>query len=246
MGRRLGQHFLASRPILERIAASVCATSPETIVEIGAGRGALTEFLLQSGAHVHAIELDPEMVAQLAHRFPAHPGLTVHHADVLSTDLAQWGPASLAGNLPYFITSPILDRIRRARTTIRTSTLLIQKEVADRVIAKPKSRDYGFLTVVTQSWADTEHIVHVPPEAFRPPPKVDSSVVLLTGKPDIPTDLDAFLKFASHAFRQKRKNLRNNLSGIYPMADWEHMAERTLRAEQLSIEELRALWRKLS
>jgi 16S rRNA (adenine1518-N6/adenine1519-N6)-dimethyltransferase len=224
----------------------VCADSPDTIVEIGPGQGALTEFLLASGAHVHAVELDAEMVFHLARRFPAHPKLTVHQADVLSTDLAQWGPASLAGNLPYYITSPILDRIRKARTAIKTSTLLIQKEVADRVIAKPKTRDYGYLTVVTQSWAEAKHVVHVPPEAFRPPPRVDSSVIQLTSRDEIPADLDAFLKFAAHAFRHKRKNLRNNLNGIYPMADWANMPERTLRAEQLNIEELRALWHKLS
>lgn len=215
-------------------------------MEIGPGQGALTEFLLASGAHVHAIELDPLMVVHLERRFPAHPKLTIHQADVLGVDLAQWGPAALAGNLPYYITSPILDRIRKARWAIRTATLLIQKEVADRVIAKPKTRDYGYLTVVTQSWAEAAHVAHVPPESFRPAPRVDSSVILLTSRPEVPTDLDAFLKFAGHAFRQKRKNLRNNLNGIYPMADWEHMAERTLRAEQMNIEELRALWHKLS
>lgn len=224
----------------------MCADNPETIVEIGPGQGALTEHLLKSGAHVHAVELDPEMVAHLAKRFPTHPRLTVHHQDVLDTDLAQWGPASLAGNLPYYITSPILERIQRARATVRSSTLLIQKEVADRVIAKPKSRDYGYLTVVVQSWADVEFVVAVPPESFKPPPKVDSSVILLKSKPEVPADLDAFLKFAGHAFRQKRKNLRNNLNGVYLGVDWNTFEERTLRAEQLSIDELRALWHKLS
>jgi 16S rRNA (adenine1518-N6/adenine1519-N6)-dimethyltransferase len=224
----------------------VCASTPETIVEIGPGQGALTEFLLATGAQVHAIELDPMMVVHLARRFAGHPKLQVHQADVLDTNLAQWGPAALAGNLPYYITSPILDRIRQARETIRHSTLLIQKEVADRVIAKPKTRDYGYLTVVTQSWAEVRHVAHVPPEAFRPPPKVDSSVIALDSKAEVPADLDAFLKFAAHAFRQKRKNLRNNLNGVYPDTDWANMAERTLRAEQLNIEELRALWAKLS
>ena len=224
----------------------MCAGNPETIVEIGPGQGALTEHLLKSGAHVHAVELDPEMVAHLAKRFPTHPRLTVHHQDVLDTDLAQWGPATIAGNLPYYITSPILERIQRARATVRSSTLLIQKEVADRVIAKPKSRDYGYLTVLVQSWADVEFVTHVPPEAFRPPPKVDSSVIRLTSKAEIPGDLEAFLKFAGRAFRQKRKNLRNNLNGVYPGVDWNTLEERTLRAEQLTIDELRALWHKLS
>jgi len=224
----------------------VCAGKPETVVEIGPGQGALTEYLLASGATVHAIELDPMMVLRLGTRFPGHPKLTVHQADVLDTDLAQWGPAALAGNLPYYITSPILDRIRRARGAIRESTLLIQKEVADRVLAKPRSRDYGYLTVVTQSWAEARHVVHVPPAAFRPPPKVDSSVIHLTAREDVPGDLDEFLQFAGHAFRQKRKTLRNNLQPHYPEAAWESLPERGLRAEQLSIEELRELWTKLS
>lgn len=216
------------------------------IVEIGPGQGALTEYLLAGDAHVHAIELDPEMVARLARRFPDHPRLTVHHQDVLDTDLSQWGKAALAGNLPYYITSPILDRIRQAREVIDSATLLIQKEVADRVLAKPRSRDYGYLTVVTQSWAEVGHVVHVPPSAFRPPPKVDSSVIRLRSRMEVPEDLGSFLQFAGHAFRQKRKTLRNNLSSFYPDADWESLPEKGLRAEQLSIEELRTLWVKLS
>lgn len=206
----------------------------------------MTEYLLKSGAHVHAIELDPEMVVQLAKRFPGHERLTVHNQDVLDTDLAQWGPATLAGNLPYYITSPILDRIQRARTTLQSSTLLIQKEVADRVLAKPRSRDYGYLTVVVQSWAEVEFIAAVPPESFRPPPKVDSSVIRLHSKSEVPGDLDAFLKFAGHCFRQKRKNLRNNLNVAYQGVNWDTLQERTLRAEQLTIAELRDLWHKLS
>jgi 16S rRNA (adenine1518-N6/adenine1519-N6)-dimethyltransferase len=224
----------------------VCAGAPGTIVEIGPGQGALTEYLLRSEAHVHAIELDPAMVERLARRFPNHPRLTVHAADVLDVDLAQWGPAALAGNLPYYITSPILDRIRRARTAIASSTLLMQKEVADRLVARPGSRDYGYLTVVTQSWAEARFVVNVPPGAFRPPPKVESAVVHLQALAEVEPDLEAFLKFAGMAFRQKRKNLRNNLAQAYPAADWENLAERTLRAEQLSIPQLRELWRKLS
>jgi 16S rRNA (adenine1518-N6/adenine1519-N6)-dimethyltransferase len=195
---------------------------------------------------VHAVELDPEMVAHLAKRFAGRENLTVHLQDVLDTDLGQWGPAALAGNLPYYITSPILERIQRARVAIGTATLLIQKEVADRVIAKPRSRDYGYLTVCVQSWAEAEFVVAVPPEAFKPAPRVDSSVIRLRSRTEVPTDLDAFLKFAGHAFRQKRKNLRNNLNGVYPETDWNTLAERTLRAEQLSIAELRELWHKLS
>ena len=109
------------------------AGAPETIVEIGPGQGALTEYLLRGGAHVHAIELDPAMVERLARRFPDHPRLTVHPADVLDVDLAQWGPAALAGNLPYYITSPILERIRRARTAIASSTVTFSSTEPKRI-----------------------------------------------------------------------------------------------------------------
>lgn len=220
----------------------MCAGGPAVIVEIGPGQGALTELLLASGAQVHAVELDPEMVARLGKRFPGHPRLTVHAGDVLDVDLAQWGPAVLAGNLPYYITSPILERIRRARGVLGRSTVLIQKEVADRVLARAGTRDYGYLTVVTQSWAEVRHVVDVPPEAFRPPPKVDSAVIELVSRADAEDDAE-FLAFVGEAFRQKRKNLRNNLVARHPGISEE---EGRLRAEQLDLAQLRALWRKLS
>lgn len=230
--------------MLERIAAEVCAAKPETIVEIGPGQGALTQLLLESGAHVHAIELDPLMIVALERRFPAHPRLHIHHTDVLDADLAAWGPAALAGNLPYYITSPILERIFAASTAIQPAVLLIQKEVADRLAASPSSRDYGYLSVTTQTRAAVEIVMPVPPGAFRPPPKVDSAVVRLTLSNQQPPP--GFLDFVSLAFKHKRKTLRNNLQPSYPNADWTTLPERGLRAEQLSIAQLRELHAKLS
>lgn len=230
--------------MLERIAAEVCAARPSTIVEIGPGQGALTELLLASGAEVHAIEIDPLMIVALERRFPGHPRLHIHHTDVLDADLAQWGPAALAGNLPYYITSPILERIFTAGAAIQPAVLLIQKEVADRLAALPSSRDYGYLSVTTQTRAAVEMVMKVPPGAFRPPPKVESAVVRLTLKNEHPSP--AFLTFVSLAFKQKRKTLRNNLQQAYPNADWSSLPERGLRAEQLSIAQLRELHAKLS
>lgn len=220
----------------------MCAEKPETIVEIGPGQGALTAYLLDSGARVQAIEVDPRMVEVLRRRFGDK--LAIHHADVLETDLGQWGPAALAGNLPYYITSPILDRIFAARSQLRNATLLIQREVANRLIAGPGSRDYGYLSVTTQTRASVRILMPVPPGAFHPPPKVESAVVHLDIFPDGDTP-EPFLRFAGLAFKQKRKTLRNNLQAHYRDAQWESMRERGLRAEQLSIAELRALWRLL-
>ena len=224
----------------------MCAASPRTIVEIGPGRGALTALLLESGADIHAIELDAAMVDHLRKAYPGHPRLKLHHTDVLNADLTHWGPVSVAGNLPYYITSPILERIFRAHEAIQSATLLIQKEVAERLTARPGSRDYAYLSVVTQTWMEPHYLMTVPPGAFRPPPKVDSAVVQLVPHRNTEPDTAAFLVFCGRAFRQKRKNLRNNLQPWYPAADWSRIPEAPLRAEQLSLEQLRALWRKLS
>ena len=133
---------------------------------------------------------------------------------VLGVDLGQWGPAVLAGNLPYYITSPILERIFRARAALQEAVLLIQKEVAERITASPNSRDYGYLTVSSQTYSCPECLFQVKPGMFRPPPKVDSAVIRLTLRPDAP-DAEAFLQFAARCFAQKRKTLRNNLAPFY-------------------------------
>jgi 16S rRNA (adenine1518-N6/adenine1519-N6)-dimethyltransferase len=231
--------------VLERIAAQVTKSDPRIIIEIGPGQGALTALLLNAGVPVHAIELDPAMVATLQARFAGQPLLTLHHADVLDTDLAQWGPAHLAGNLPYYITSPILQRIFDARAALGSATLLVQKEVALRLTARPGTRDYGYLSVVAQSWAKVEWIMKVPAGAFRPPPKVESAVVHLELLRDPHPQTEAWLRFAGQAFRQKRKTLRNNLQHLYPAADWENIPEKNLRAEQLDIPALQDLWSRV-
>ena len=183
------------------------------------------------------------MIAALAERFPDRENLLVHQGDVLQTDLAQWGPAVLAGNIPYYITSPILDRIFAARHAITEATILIQKEVAQRLVAQPGTRDYGLLSVKTQLFATAKYLFGVPPGAFRPPPKVDSAVVHLTMKPG--DDREEFLQFASRCFSHKRKTLRNNLAGIYGKENIEAQPESGLRAEQMSIPQLESLFNRL-
>ena len=222
----------------------MCANRPQLIVEIGPGRGALTALLLAHAERVVAVEIDPAMIALLGERFAGDAKLTVVPGDVLQTDLSQWGPAVLAGNLPYYITSPILDRIFAARTALREAVLLVQREVAERLVADPGSRDYGLLSVRTQVYAEAKYLFKVPPGAFSPPPKVESAVVRLVMR-DAIDDQEKFLEFAARCFSHKRKTLRNNLIGYYSKELVEAQPEAGLRGEQLSIPLMRGLMERL-
>ena len=222
----------------------MCTNKPELIVEIGPGQGALTAWLLARAARVVAVEIDPTMIALLGERFAGEEKLTVVPGDVLQTDLSQWGLAVLAGNIPYYITSPILDRIFAARAALREAVLLVQREVAQRLVAEPGSRDYGLLSVRTQVYAEAKYLFKVPPGAFSPPPNVESAVVRLVMR-DAVEDQEKFLEFAARCFGHKRKTLRNNLIGFYGKELVEAQPEAGLRGEQLSIPMMRDLMTRL-
>jgi 16S rRNA (adenine1518-N6/adenine1519-N6)-dimethyltransferase len=265
VGRRLGQHFLARKSILDRIADAACSLSNPArqggdhsssktplVIEIGPGKGALTESLLERADKVVAIELDAFFIHYLNQKFlePIAQGrLTLIEGDVLKTDLSAWGPAVIAGNLPYYITSPILQQVFALGDLWTSAVLLMQTEVAERVAAEPGSRAFGYLSVQTQVMSRPEILFPVARTAFRPPPKVDSAVVRLLPRDANAefglTDVPAFLRFASACFRQKRKTLRNNLAPMYGKALVDAMPEGRLRAEQLSVAELIALYRRL-
>jgi 16S rRNA (adenine1518-N6/adenine1519-N6)-dimethyltransferase len=242
---RLGQHFLIKGSVLERIAAAACPASQDLLIEIGPGRGALTGKLLARASRVVAIEVDPYLVEFLKQKFASEPRLEIVRADVLETDLAQWGPAAIAGNLPYYITSPILEKTVRLR--FPRTVFLMQKEVAQRLAASPGTRDYGFLTVATSVFAAARLLFDVKPGAFHPPPKVDSAVVLLEPKPRNPVidDEDAFVRFVGECFRYKRKTIRNNLAEFYGKEAIEKWPEAGLRAEQISLERFVEMYTRL-
>jgi 16S rRNA (adenine1518-N6/adenine1519-N6)-dimethyltransferase len=242
---KLGQHFLSRGSILERIAAAACPAPQDLVVEIGPGRGSLTEKLLQRSARVVAVEVDPLLVERLHLKFASEPRLEIVCADVLQTDLAQWGGATIAGNLPYYIASPILEKVLPLNPP--RAVFLIQKEVAGRLVAHPGGHEYGYLTVRTALFARCRLLFEVKPAAFHPPPKVDSAVVLLeprTCDPDVP-DRDAFLRFVAQCFRQRRKTLRNNLAALYGKDRVDAWPEVSLRAQQISLEGFIELFRRL-
>jgi 16S rRNA (adenine1518-N6/adenine1519-N6)-dimethyltransferase len=243
--QKLGQHFLIKGSVLERIAAAACPSPEALVIEIGPGRGALTAKLLKRASRVVAIEVDPYLAAHLRQKFADEPRLEVVEADVLECDLTRWGPAPIAGNLPYYITSPILEKTVRLQAP--RAVFLIQKEVASRLVAAPGTREYGYLTVATALFASARLLFGVKPSAFYPPPKVDSAVVLL--EPAARNlgigDRDSFLRFVGECFHQKRKTIRNNLVESYGKEVIGAWPEAGLRAEQIPLEGFAEMYRRL-
>lgn len=242
--QKLGQHFLVSTKILAQIAHAACAERAGLVVEIGAGRGALTEQLLRRADRVVAIELDPALAAGLQERWKGESRLEVRQANALHLDFSQWGPGVIVGNLPYYIATPLISRFLRKPGLLTQAVFLVQKEVAARITAQPGSREYGYFSVECQLLSSAEFLFTVPPGAFRPPPEVDSAVIrLLPRAQHLPADFPALLRFISASFRHKRKTLRNNLSGSYDLirlaecTALSRRADLSRRAEELSVQE---------
>jgi 16S rRNA (adenine1518-N6/adenine1519-N6)-dimethyltransferase len=243
--RKLGQHFLLHEPVLKRLAEAACGEHTHRIIEIGPGRGAFTKNLLPLADEVHVVEVDESLVRILQQKFAGEQKLSIHHADVLKTDLSEWGPAVITGNLPYYITSPILEKFLKLDARFPIAVFLVQLEVANRLMAPRMTRDFGYLTVATQLVCSVELICRVDPKAFNPPPRVDSAAIRLTRRNDIPADLDDILRFASRCLTHKRKTLRNNLRPYYG-AEADRQPEGFMRAEQLGVPGLVALYRRLT
>ena len=210
--KRLGQHFLVDRAVLERIADALAPTADDVVIEIGPGRGALTDLLVRRAKRVVAIELDRDLVPYLRDRYRDAGNVEVIERDVLEVNLADVaGPRFLlAGNVPYYITTPILFHALENPRPER-AVYLVQREVAERIAAPPGSRTYGALSVNVQAVARAELVGRVPPGAFRPPPSVDSAVVRLTPRPDPVVDesLESdFRLLVQDAFGLRRKQMR--------------------------------------
>lgn len=215
--KRYGQHFLESA-WAEKLVEAIAPRPDDRFVEIGPGPGALTSRLAPRVAHLTAIELDADMVASLSPQAP--PNVTLIHADFLEFDFASLAverPIRVAGNLPYNVSSPILFKlldVHRTQGGLSDATLMLQREVADRLAAKAGTADYGVLSILVQLHADVRRVLTLPPGAFRPAPKVRSAVVSLRFRPPaIPlTDERGFEAMVRMMFMQRRKTLLNALS----------------------------------
>lgn len=268
--QRLGQHFLSDPGWREKIARAI-RVSPHGMqsvsgagitdscwIEIGAGHGEMTEHLLKSGAPVIAVELDASLVARLQKLAEAHKNLTVVPGDVLQTDFAMLAAGRrmrIYGNLPYYITSPILHHLFQYAGQIDEIHIVIQLEVAQRLAARLGNRLYGYLSVATQFYARPEFALRLPRGAFRPPPEVGSALVTLKFPGESVNlhvgDASAFLEFVKTCFGQKRKTIPNNLRSLAkPERVREILKQLKLRedarAEQLSVAQIAALYRAIS
>jgi 16S rRNA (adenine1518-N6/adenine1519-N6)-dimethyltransferase len=267
--QRLGQHFLADAGWREEIAQAI-RVSRQSIspiprgeatdfcwVEIGAGHGEMTEHLASTGAPVYAIEFDPPLASALQRFAKRFPNVTVVSADVLETDIAALTGgrrARIYGNLPYYITSPILHHLFASAELIDEIHIVIQREVTLRLVAEPGTRDYGYLSVLTQFYSRPELVLEIPRSAFRPPPEVSSALVTLRlpgERAKLPQINEApFLEFVKLCFAQKRKTLVNNLKlRVKPESIRDELANLNLRAdaraEQLSVSNFAALSQQL-
>ena len=237
--KRFGQHFLCDRDIIAAIIHAIRPHDNDNLVEIGPGLGALTQPLLQQLSHFHVVELDRDIVARLQRTYPADR-LTIHAADALTFDFADLGgDLRIVGNLPYNISTPLLFHLAAYAEQISDIHVMLQKEVVDRMVAQPCTHDYGRLSVMLQYRFDMEALFYVPPAAFDPPPKVDSTIVRM-----IPyraaalsaDDPDTFASVVASAFSQRRKTLRNTLAGILDAADFSRLEiDPQRRAETISV-----------
>jgi 16S rRNA (adenine1518-N6/adenine1519-N6)-dimethyltransferase len=218
--KRFGQHFLHDRQVLARIADAVAPAPGEHVLEIGPGRGALTDLLLERCGSLDAIEIDRDLAAALRER--GDPRLRLHEGDALDFDYEalareRGGPLRVVGNLPYNISTPLLFRLLAQRSSIRDLHVMLQKEVIDRMAAAPGEEAYGRLTVMLAPWFEIEKLFDVGPGAFQPPPRVWSAVARLTVlSPPRFTTPPAYGLVVADAFSQRRKTLRNSLRRLVP------------------------------
>lgn len=218
--KRLGQNFLADGRVAERIVGELAPRAGETVVEIGPGHGALTERLVERAGRVVAVEFDRELVPLLRERFKDRENFTLVAADALSLDfcaaIAPAATARVVANLPYNVSTAILQRLIEQRGCLKEFVLMLQREVVERVVAAPGSHERGYLSVLVEAYCEAEALFDVPPGAFRPVPKVWSTVARLrvreSAAAGVP-DEKLLWRLVSAGFAQRRKTIQNNLRG---------------------------------
>ena len=266
---KLGQNFLVDPGAAERIVEALGDVSKRTVIEIGPGRGVLTDVLARRAKRVIGIELDRVLAAQLRMRYATHGNVEILESDFVTAEFPSMvgrrpGPlhdlrptqpetVDLVGNVPYYITSDIVLRILELHPNIERAVIMVQREVADRIAAKPGTRDYGLLSASAQLFARVEKLFTLPPAAFSPPPQVHSTAIRLTMAPrlqELQVEDEPFIAFLKLAFAQKRKTLANNLrvryDGAAIGAAFKAVGVRAdVRAEAMSLEKSAAVFRAL-
>jgi 16S rRNA (adenine1518-N6/adenine1519-N6)-dimethyltransferase len=266
---KLGQNFLTDFGAARRIVEALGDVSNRTVIEIGPGRGVLTDVLVSRAKRVIGIELDRVMAAQLRMRYATRPNVEILESNFVTAEFTSMvgrrpGPlhdlrptqpetVDVVGNLPYYITSDIVLRILELHQNIERAVIMVQREVADRIAATPGSRDYGLLSATVQLFARVDNLFTLPPSAFSPPPQIHSSVLRLTMAPrleELQVEEAPFIAFLKLAFAHKRKTLLNNLRGLYGdvviRAALKSAGLRAdVRAEAISLEKMAAVFRAL-
>jgi 16S rRNA (adenine1518-N6/adenine1519-N6)-dimethyltransferase len=268
---KLGQHFLVDRDAARAIVDALGDISNEIVIEIGPGRGAITELLIPRAGHLIAIELDHVLAAQMRLKYARFPNVEVVEGDFLRTEIptllghkpgllgdripgSPVKTARVIGNIPYYITSDILLKLFDCHRHFDRFVLMMQKEVADRILAKPGSSDYGLLSATAQLYTRVEKIMTLPPGAFNPPPKVHSIVLRFETAPrlqELKVDEKPFIDFLKLSFAPKRKTLANNLKSRYSDAVLKSALKAAglrsdVRAEAVSLEQTAKLFNALS
>jgi 16S rRNA (adenine1518-N6/adenine1519-N6)-dimethyltransferase len=257
---KLGQNFLASPAAAQHIVEALGDIHARTVIEIGPGRGALTSSLAARAGKLIAVELDRELAPRLRQAWDNAANVRIEEANILAidfTDLRKEAGEKLlvVGNLPYYLTSDILLHLFASADSIAQAVVMVQEEVADRLAAHSGASEYGWLSATAQMHARVEKLFSLPPEAFRPPPKVRSAVVRLRMQPrfkEFEVDREGFLRFLQIGFRQKRKTLLNNLKAI-AAADAGNLSGTLealglapgVRAEAVRLEDMARLYRQL-
>ena len=238
--KRFGQHFLTDRAVLNRILSNIQAREEQHLIEIGPGRGALTEGLAQTGCKLTLIEIDRNLSSQLRKKFP-QARLIVQ--DVMKFKFSQLGPGPLrvVGNLPYNISTPLMFQLFDEKERIVDMHFMLQLEVVDRIIAAPSTRAYGRLSVMTQLHCEAEKLFEVPPEAFSPRPKVRSAIVRLRHRGQTFEASSLLKQVLTKAFNSRRKTVRNALKTLLNAEDFEKLGiDPSVRPENLTLDQFTA------
>ncbi|OGU64730.1 MAG: ribosomal RNA small subunit methyltransferase A [Stygiobacter sp. RIFOXYC12_FULL_38_8] len=245
--KRFGQNYLVDKNTIQRIVNQFSPNEDDNVVEIGPGQGALTSLLSKTVKHYRAIEIDKRVIDDLRLSYPKVDFINQDFLEIELKELAGDKKLRVIGNIPYNITSPIIFKLIEERESISDAMMMVQYEVAKRIVGKPRTKDYGILSVLTNYFAETELCFKIPPTVFYPKPNVDSAIVSFKFGKATPTDIDEklFVKVVKAAFGNRRKTLKNSLSNnAFGDLNFDSLPfDFTRRAEELTIDQFVELTR---